>query len=152
MRNSAQFLNGVICMLHIRIPSRLMGALAIHQKWFASKPEIADCLRFTHYFYCQHREEVFGFSRRPRFTILVDITASEEAILSTFSENTRYKVNRGNRENVRAELETDIERFCSFVNAAADAKGRDHLDPSSIAVYGKNLYVTKAITENKVLA
>jgi hypothetical protein len=147
-----KFLTGANVMLHIRIPSRLMGALAIHQKWFAHKPEIADCLRFAHYFYCQHREEVFGFRRKPRFTMLVDLTASEKAILDAFSETTRYEVNRSNRENVRAELETDIERFCSFFNAAADAKGRDHLDPISIATYGKNMCVTKAITENEVLA
>jgi len=139
-------------MLHFKIPSRLARGLAIHHKWFAAKPVLADALRFAQYFHCQCTKPVLGFRRRPKFTILIDIALPEEAILAAFSETTRYEVKRAMRENLLMALETDIERFCSFHNAAADSKGQGHLDPTGLMLYWGDMYVTKVIAGTDTLA
>ena len=138
-------------MLHIKIPSRLLPVMAVHHKWLALKPEPADAFRFAQYFHCEHQGEVFGFRRRPKFTLLIDLTRPGDAILSSFLETTRYEINRCARENVSLEVEKDIDRFCSFLNAPADTKRRGHVEPSTLAPYWPHVHVTKAVAPDDTL-
>jgi hypothetical protein len=145
----AQSLSGV---LHIKIPSRLMPAMAVHHKWFAHAPLATDAVRFAQYFHCESCGEVSGFRRRPKFTLVVDLAATPEAILASFSESTRYKVKRGARDEIGMEVETDIGRYCEFLNAAADTKQRGHVDPATLAPYWNNMIATKAVASGEPLA
>jgi hypothetical protein len=138
-------------MLHIKIPSRLLPLMAVHHKWLARKPDAADALRFAQYLHCEHQAAVFGFRRRPKFTLLVDLARPQDAILSSFSQTTRYEISRCARENVRLEVETDIQRFCSFLNASADTKGRGHVDLAKLAPYWPHMHVSKAVADDGTL-
>jgi hypothetical protein len=128
-------------MLQIRIPSRVARGLAIHHNWFATKPTLADAFQFAQYYHCRYLGPAFGLRRRPKFTLLIDLTLPEDTILKGFSENTRYKVGRAAREGVRVEMETDIERYCAFA----------HVSSSGLMQYWPDLRVTKAMIGDKTL-
>jgi lipid II:glycine glycyltransferase (peptidoglycan interpeptide bridge formation enzyme) len=138
-------------MLHIEIASRLIPAMAVHHKWFADKPRPSDALRFAQYFHCESRGEIAGFRRTPKFTLLVDLTAPPETLLGSFSESTRYEINRSTREGVQLEAETDLRRYCEFLNAA-DTQGRGHVDPGDLAPYWGRMLATKVTTSGEPLA
>ena len=139
-------------MLHFKIQSGRVKFLKIHHFWFSGRSKFSDLFRLSLYFHSQHNSELFGFRRKPKFTILIDISLPDEMILKTASETTRYEVRRALRDNIRIESEKDLDEFCNFSNKAADTKNRGHLSSAGLLPYWPDMYVTKVMQENEVLA
>lgn len=139
-------------MLHFKLQSGRARFLKIHHFWFSRKPKFFDLFKFSLYFHSQSKSQLFGFRQKPKFTILVDISLPDEDILKAASETTRYEVRRASRDNIRAEREKSLNTFCDFSNKAADAKKRGHLSLAGLLPYWPDMYVTKVMQENEVLA
>ena len=92
-------------MLHFYVQGGGRTPVSTQHVWFADIPRKRDALLPTIYFHSRHLGTRVGFERRPRLTTLIDIQRSDSELLDGFSRNTRYKINRADRDGEAATIE-----------------------------------------------
>ena len=79
--------------------------------WFAAKPKPADALKLTYYYHCKFTGPVQGFERHAKFTKLVNVDRTDEAIQKDFRKNTQYEVRRAQKEGLAFSLVDNADVF-----------------------------------------
>lgn len=79
--------------------------LLIQHVWFADVPRKRDSILPTIFFHSRYLGTRPGFERRARWTSIIDIEISDSELLNGFSRNTRYKINRAEREGEATMIE-----------------------------------------------
>src|SRR4051812_47981920 len=131
-----------LTMLRIRVPSRSARALAIHHVWFAPRPQWHDALRFAQYYHCDALRPAWGFERRAKFTSMIDLRQDDDALLESFSANTRYEVRRAMRDGFEFAPVIALEAFCSFTGLAREV----------VAPYWPRLVVTQVLLAGETIS
>jgi hypothetical protein len=74
------------------------GSFGYWGKRFAPAPLLRDALRPVHYLNSPDKGEAPGFVRETVYTILIDLSQSEAALLRDCRANTRNEISRAARE------------------------------------------------------
>lgn len=109
--------------------------------WFASRPRLSDALRFAQYYHCHSLEDVPGLRRRRKFTTLIDLTRPLGEVFDAFSETTRYKIRRAERDGVEVTREPDLGNFAAFAK----------LEARTLEQYWPHLVATQAVIDDQLL-
>lgn len=136
-------------MINTRIQK---GPFTLQEKWFSTEVRKADALSFVSYIQCNCNGSIPGFKRVPFFTALIDLSMDRGEILSRCGKNTRYKIRRAERDNVKIEIEHDKNRFIAFYNSFCRDKKLQRLKLTSLERFGMKLCITKAMYNDKSLA
>lgn len=102
------------------------GQVRIEETWFTQCPPRtkADIVRLQ-----QSPIPVPGARNRPVHTIVIDLTASEEALWSDVRKNTRYEIRRAEKEGVWHRDEAPRAGAAAFADAYAGLQARKALWP-----------------------
>lgn len=128
-------------------------------KTFYSIRVYYDKLRFSDLFKAIYFENYLGKGKIPfyykRFnghTIMLDLTQTEDEIMSGMKSNTRNEVRRAEREGCTFSYNQDYEAFIPFYNDFSYSKGlNDYMHLDRLKKY-KNTLITKVSHNGKVLA
>ena len=120
------------------------------EKYFENSINYWDILKLTRYYFPKYYPSI-GFFKRKYYTLVTDLTESEENIFSKFKKTTRYKINRGKREKIVFEVEKDLDIFLKYYNHFAKSKNLEPLKYQTLLKYQKNMLITKAIYYDKIL-
>lgn len=138
-------------MLTIKLPLQRTKALQAAHIWFAAKPRPADALNLAFYYHCRFTGPVQGFERHAKFTKLVNVDRSDEAIQKEFRKNTQYEVRRAQKEGLAFSLVDNADVFLQFYNGFAATKEMERMDPKILRAYWPHLVVTQMTNAAEVL-
>lgn len=114
-------------------------------KYFADKPVLFNFL--TIFYQTTSLKQHFGFKRTSKFTKVVNLSLSNEEILDGFDKNTKYEVNRSERENIEIDFVMPYNDFKIFYNSFATAKKLALLKDTTY--FKNNLFISTAYFEGK---
>ena len=134
-------------MLKMPVAFQRTTAVAASHIWFAEKPEPGDALKFATYFHCKCTGPVKGFTRDAKFTKLVNLARTDEAIQKDFQKNTQYEVRRAQKEGLTFGTVGDAETFVAFYDGFAATKEQDAIDPQVLGGYWPSLIITQMSNE-----
>jgi lipid II:glycine glycyltransferase (peptidoglycan interpeptide bridge formation enzyme) len=131
------------------------GLFTYKIKYFYKKPSYYDALRFIRYEVCNSKDEFMGFIRKKKFTMIIDLTKSQEELWDQYGKYTKRDIRRAKREGVRFEVEKNLDAFIEIHNSFVKSK---EISRDEIAVrkdylphFKDNLVITKAVFQNEVL-
>ena len=123
----------------------------ITQVWFAKRPKGSNMLGCYDYYQCESIRNVFGFIRKDKYTKLIDLTKSPDALLGLCNRTTQYQIKRSINEGVKSLIEPDINAFIYFYNKFASSSNMKLLENSDLASFKNNLFISKVIHEGECL-
>lgn len=94
---------------------------------------------------------VFGMAKHIGHTILVDLSLSEDELLSNCKSNTRNEIRRAIREDFFFEKEESIADFVSFYNDFASEKGIPTISERDVTCYGDHIEIYKSGRDGKIM-
>src|SRR5690348_16361447 len=112
--------NSELNMLSFR---RKSGILTIGHKYYCDRIQLKDALTLCVYYQTRSEDRVFGFIRKPFYTLVNALDVSEEEIFKSFTSTVRNEVRRSERERVQCSLMDDLHEFQRLQNEFATAKG-----------------------------
>ncbi len=109
----------------IAVTRRKLG-VSISDIFFAGRPDTTIGPHVYVAFFVQAKEYYPGF--KPFKTQLIDLSRSEGELFDSLSSNTRYKINRAEREGLHARVETspskeELSKYTGFYDEFAGQKG-----------------------------
>jgi lipid II:glycine glycyltransferase (peptidoglycan interpeptide bridge formation enzyme) len=138
-------------MLTIKLSLQRTKAVQAAHIWFAAKPKPADALNLAYYYHCQFTGPVKGFERHAKFTKLVNVDRTDEAIQKDFRKNTQYEVRRAQKEGLAFSVLDNAEVFREFYDGFAATKDMERMDPKILRAYWPHLAVTQMTNAAEVL-
>lgn len=138
-------------MLTIKLSLQRTKAVQAAHIWFAAKPKGADALNLAYYYHCKFTGPVKGFERHAKFTKLVNVDRTDEAIQKDFRKNTQYEVRRAQKEGLAFSVLDNAEVFREFYDGFAATKDMERMDPKILRAYWPHLAVTQMTTAAEVL-
>lgn len=118
--------------------------------WFAaSLPEIKKYDFISLRQYSGNKPE--GWEEKKFTTLFIDLSIDENTLFKNIAKNTRYKINRAEREGVITSQDT-IENFRYFFNNFAPSKGLKKLSKLNIKSLKPFMIITKSELKGTVLA
>ena len=130
-------------MLTFKIPSQLGVVTAAKYRWMADAPSSLDALGFTHYFHCRDTRRHAGFHRDVKFTKVVDLTPSTEAIFDGFSKHTRRKIKQGAKESFEFQWDVPEVELIDVYSQFARDNDLPEVEKRVIDAYWPDMKVTK---------
>jgi lipid II:glycine glycyltransferase (peptidoglycan interpeptide bridge formation enzyme) len=121
------------------------------EKFLENKINYLDIFKLVRYFYPKV-EPVFGFTKRDKYTKVIDLNCSLDYIFANFRKNTRYEIKRAKKEGIRFEIEDNIEVFFKYYNEFANSKNYELLLFKTLQKYKQHIFITKALKGKKILS
>ncbi|WP_300565265.1 hypothetical protein [Flavobacterium sp.] len=115
-------------------------------KYYSNKPVFFFNF-LTSYIQSSSLKQHFGFVRIPFFTKMVDLILPTEDIFASIDKNTKYEINRSEKENLKIDSTLDFEAFEILYNDFAKSKGLSLLSKNDF--FRNNLVITTAYFEDK---
>ncbi len=115
-------------------------------KYFADKPVFLFNF-LTTYLQSNSLDKHFGFKRVPKFTKIVNLTLSNDEIFNGFDKNTKYEVNRSEREDIKIYFTLSYDKFKDIYNQFAKSKKLALLN--DIDYFKNNLFISTAYFEGE---
>lgn len=109
----------------MRVEQKKLG-IPIRKYYFEQKQRLdwQDFLLPTAYMDCYSEQKPRFFNTEYRYTLLTDLTRSEEDIFQSFAKDNRNQIRRCEREaNFSLNTDTPLEQFIPLYNAFAQTKG-----------------------------
>jgi lipid II:glycine glycyltransferase (peptidoglycan interpeptide bridge formation enzyme) len=128
------------------------GPFSSHIKWFSPRPSLQEAFGFYEYRQTLYQKPLLGFQCENFYTIHIDLSNTEESLLTNCSKSTRYKIKRARREGMQFTLSNDIEQFVKFYNKFASTKNMAPISNIDLERVQNHLHITQAIYENEILA
>src|SRR5688572_4931068 len=107
-------------MLNVEIAMKRLAFGKIHERWFYDAPEGSGSTQLVTYYHCKNTAPVSGFARKQKFTFLINLSDSEDAIADRFVKNTRYEVRRAAKDGVTTASGATQEEFRQFFDGFAE--------------------------------
>ena len=92
-------------------------------------------------------------------TVIIDLTKSEETLLSEMRRQTRYEVRRADKVGIKVEKSSDEEIFKEFHQIQTETAKRQNFVPPNLKTllaereaFGKNIVIYRATLENEPVA
>jgi len=127
----------------LEISYKIKG-LHLNEPWFASKVPLDEASSMKLYCYRDSTvdAEVFGLKKEKKYTLINDLTQSEEQIFASFKSNVRNEIRKHEKiENFLYISDyKSKEVFLDFYKKFAEAKGLPYIQGRSIDKYGNNLF------------
>lgn len=118
--------------------------------WFSDKINYKK-YPFEEFVYTKVSGHKLGFVKKKRFTKVIDLTREEEEIYKSFNKDTRYKINRANKEGCQFGIEESLDDFIQFYNDFASDKGVDMIG-KAINKLIPHMVITKVSVNGEILA
>ena len=108
--------------------------------------------------------EKLGLKKSPmhlaaEHTVIIDLTKSEDTLLSEMRRQTRYEVRRADKVGIKVEKSSDEEIFKEFHQIQTETAKRQNFVPPNLKTllaekeaFGKNIVIYKATLENEPVA
>ena len=134
----------------LKISYKIKG-LQLNEPWFAPKIPIDGASNFELYCYRDTTidTEIFGLKKEEKYTLITDLTQSEEALFSSFKSNVRNEI-RKHKSIKNFHYLVDYKSkalFLDFYKKFAEAKGLPPIESRSIDKYGENLFYIQGSLE-----
>ncbi|NNM67406.1 MAG: hypothetical protein HKM06_05300 [Spirochaetales bacterium] len=94
----------------------------------------------------------FPFIKDEHYTILIDLTQNEEALVAGMNKNTRTQLKKAEGDGFVWSYETNLESFRTFFNAFAKEKGLKSLESDVLQSEKDALSIGKVEWQGRVLA
>ena len=129
---------------------RRKAKLTYNQFWFARKP-LGGWGLTTLRQYIGPVQPGFPFFKRIQYTLLIDLTQSDEALQAGMSKNMRAQLRKAENDGFAWSKTDDLNEFRELFNAFAADKGLSPLPQKVLDAEKHALYVAKTSFENKPL-
>jgi lipid II:glycine glycyltransferase (peptidoglycan interpeptide bridge formation enzyme) len=128
--------------------------LHLVELWFSSNVPLE---RFSLLKLCCYRDirvnrDTFGLKKEEKYTLVHDLTLSQDSLFSTFKPNVRNEIRKHEKINnffYHANFNSKL-LFLNFYKKFAEAKKLPHLQEHSIAKYKDNLFYVHGTLEGKL--
>ena len=107
------------------------GPIVVKERWFAGTVALADAFVPTIYMQCRGRHQRIGFIRKNFETKVIDLSKSEEQLISEIEKTTMYEVRRAKKDGVKVLESVEWGEFVERYNVFAEQK---KLRPISLAL------------------
>jgi lipid II:glycine glycyltransferase (peptidoglycan interpeptide bridge formation enzyme) len=119
--------------------------LRIRVIFFSKSPQKKDIFNLVQYNQSASTSDLFGFWREKSVTKVISLRQKEEDIFKKFKKNTRYEINRAQKEGISFRILENLEEFVNFYNSFADSKKIPQMTLKHINNFKDYLIITVAV-------
>jgi hypothetical protein len=122
--------------------------------WFSRDIKFWDCVSNVTYYSCfdLDRRGFIPFVRRKKYTLINDLTLSDEELLAHTKTNTRNEIRRALKEGCEYTAEITISEFVVFYNLFASEKRLPNVNDGQILEWGPHIALSAVKKDGRILA